>query len=105
MKEYESQESTPQHAAEPVVAYGNAQQQSPRVLSEELRNKIAFTTFIIEEFASAYKKDRQESYLYLEEYGGLDYIDENWWALHIDNPFWVLRELFDLCKRNGGYMR
>jgi hypothetical protein len=74
-------------------------------LEEATKNKIAFITFIIERFATSYKRNRQESYRYLKQYGGLDYVFNNWWALHIDNPFWVVREMFDVCKRNGGYMR
>jgi hypothetical protein len=76
-----------------------------KTLDLETRNKVAFVTFIIEKFASAYKKNRQESYHYLKQYGGLDYVFKNWWALHIDNPFYVVREMFDVCQRNGGYMR
>jgi hypothetical protein len=74
-------------------------------LDLETRNKVSFLTFIIEEFATAYKKNRQESYLYLKKYGGLDYIFNHWKALHTDNPFWVVREMFDVCRNNGGYMR
>ncbi|MDR2627952.1 MAG: DUF3791 domain-containing protein [Dysgonamonadaceae bacterium] len=76
-----------------------------KTLDLETRNKVAFVTFIIEEFATAFKKNRQESYRYLKQYGGLDYVFNNWWALHIDNPFYVVREMLDVCRRNGGYMR
>jgi hypothetical protein len=40
--------------------------------------------------------------LYLEKYGGLDYLFENWWALHTDNPMWVVRDLYEVCYKNGG---
>lgn len=69
---------------------------------EELRNKVRFITFIIPEFARAYKMDKQEAYLYLKKYGGLDYLFEHWWALHTDNPFWAIRSLYKICYRNGG---
>jgi len=74
----------------------------PNTLDEETKNRIAFVTFIIEKFASGYKMNRREAYLYLEKYGGLDYIFENWWALHIDNPFWALRDIYKVCRHNGG---
>jgi hypothetical protein len=76
-----------------------------KTLDKETKNKVGFVTFIIEEFASAYKMNRQDSYQYLKKYGGLDYVFKNWWALHIDNPFWVVREMFDVCHNNGGYKR
>ncbi|MDR1527794.1 MAG: DUF3791 domain-containing protein [Dysgonamonadaceae bacterium] len=69
---------------------------------KELRNKVRFITFIIPEFARAYKMDKQEAYLYLKKYGGLDYLFEHWWALHTDNPFWTIRSLYKICYRNGG---
>ncbi|MDR2087140.1 MAG: DUF3791 domain-containing protein [Dysgonamonadaceae bacterium] len=74
-----------------------------KTLSEETKNKVAFVTFIIEEFASAFKMNRKDAYQYLKKYGGLDYIFECWWALHIDNPYWALRDIYKVCYKNGGY--
>jgi hypothetical protein len=74
-----------------------------KTLDIETKNKIGFVTFIIEKFASAYKMNRKDAYLYLKKYGGLDYIFECWWALHIDNPFWALRDIYKVCRSNGGY--
>jgi hypothetical protein len=71
-------------------------------LDGETKNKVGFVTFIIEEFASSYKMNRQDAYRYLKRYGGLDYVFNHWWALHVDNPFWVVREMFDVCRHNGG---
>ncbi|OAV75178.1 hypothetical protein Barb7_01220 [Bacteroidales bacterium Barb7] len=76
-----------------------------RTLDKETINKVGFVTFIIEEFASAYKMNRRDSYRYLKKYGGIDYVFNNWRALHIDNPFWVVREMFDVCHNNGGYKK
>jgi hypothetical protein len=64
------------------------------------RNKISYITFIVEKFASAYKMNRQESYFYLKKYGGMDYLFNHWQSLHSDNPFWVVREMYDVCRRN-----
>jgi hypothetical protein len=69
---------------------------------KELRNKVRFITFIIPEFARAYKMDKPEAYRYLKKYGGLNYLFEHWWALHTDNPFWAVRSLYKICYRNGG---
>jgi hypothetical protein len=74
-----------------------------RALDDETKNKISFVTFIIEEFASSYKMNRQEAYRYLKKYGGIDYIFECWWALHVDNPFWAVRDIYKVCRNNGGY--
>jgi hypothetical protein len=45
----------------------------------------------------------QDAYRYLKKYGGLDYLYENWWALHTDNPFWAVRDMHDICWQNGGW--
>jgi hypothetical protein len=72
------------------------------VLDEETRNKVSFITYIIPQFASAYKMNSQKAYRYLLKYGGMDFIDKHWWALHTDAPFWAVRSLFDVCYDNGG---
>jgi hypothetical protein len=70
--------------------------------STEDDNKLSFITFIIERFASSFKMGRQSAYLYLKEYGGLDFLFENWWALHTDNEIWAVRDLYEICYQNGG---
>jgi len=72
-------------------------------IDKELNNKISFVTFIIGEFASAYKMSGQDAYRYLKHYGGMDYISDCWRALHIDNPFWAVRDIYKVCRNNGGY--
>jgi hypothetical protein len=76
--------------------------ESNPINDNELRSKIRFITFIIPLFATAYKMNKQKAYLYLEKYGGLDYLFENWWALHADNPMWAVRDLYEVCYKNGG---
>jgi len=68
----------------------------------EQRNKLRFVTFIIPEFARSFKMGKPEAYQYLKKYGGLDFIFEHWWALHTDNPFWSVRDIYHVCLQNGG---
>ncbi|KAA6310995.1 hypothetical protein EZS27_037799 [termite gut metagenome] len=72
-------------------------------LDKQTSDKVSFITFIIPEFASAYKMNIQEAYFYLKKYGGMDYLNECWWALHTDNSFWAVRDMFQVCRSNGGY--
>jgi len=69
---------------------------------KEQRNKVRFIAFIIPEFARSYKMNKPEAYQYLKQYGGLDFIFEHWWALHTDNPFWAVRDIYEICRQNGG---
>ena len=73
-----------------------------RELDRETQNKLGFMAFIINKFATTYKMDRQDAYLYLKKYGGLDFLNECWWALHIDNPMWAVRDMYLVCYNNGG---
>jgi hypothetical protein len=72
------------------------------VLDDETRNKVKFITFMIHYFARAYKMNKLDAYLYLQKYGGLDFLFKHWWALHTDNPFWAVRSLYKVCRNNGG---
>ena len=73
-----------------------------RALSKEMSDKISFMTYIVPAFADAYKMKVQDAFFYLKKYGGWDFLTENWWALHTDNPFWAVRDLFEICRQNGG---
>jgi hypothetical protein len=74
-------------------------------LDKETGDKVSFITFIIPYFASGYKMGIQEAYFYLKEYGGLDYLDRCWWALHTDNPYWAIRDMAHICRMNGGNLK
>jgi hypothetical protein len=71
-------------------------------LDKEASDRISFITFIIPQFARAYKMNRQDAYRYLKKYGGIDFLFEHWWALHTDNPFWAVHSLYKVCRNNGG---
>jgi len=73
-----------------------------KVIDKETDEKVNFMTFIITRFARAYKMNKQQAYLYLKQYGGLDYLRRHWWALHTDNPYWAVRDMFNICHKNGG---
>ena len=72
------------------------------IKDSEKRNKIRFISFIIPEFARVYKMNKQTAYNHSKTYGGLDFLFENWWALHTDNPLYAVRDLYDVCCQNGG---
>jgi len=76
--------------------------QQKQELDEETRSKIRYYTFIITLFARAYKMNKQQAYLYLEKYGGLDYLYKHWWTLHTEDSYWSLKALYTACRKNGG---
>jgi len=72
-------------------------------IDNDTRDRIRFITYIIPKFADEYQMNRQEAYLYLKKYGGVKFIFDYWWTLHVDNPFWSVREIHDVCYENGGW--
>jgi len=72
-----------------------------RVLDEKTKNQISFLGFIIPEFAEAYKMNKPKGFYCLKNYGALDYLYRHWEVLHMENPRNVVRELFDICQKNG----
>jgi hypothetical protein len=73
-----------------------------KVLDKTTSDKVSFITFIIPEFASGYKMNVQKAYFYLKKYGGIDYLHKHWWALHTDTPYWAIRSMAQVCRKNGG---
>jgi hypothetical protein len=71
-------------------------------LDKETSDKVSFIAYIVPIFADEYKMGTQNAYFYLKKYGAWDFLNEHWWALHTDNPFWTVRNLYDICYENGG---
>jgi hypothetical protein len=65
-------------------------------------SKISFIASIIPAFADAYKMKIPNAYDYLKKYGGLSYLLEEWWALHTENIVWAVRDIYEVCRNNGG---
>jgi hypothetical protein len=48
-----------------------------QALNKETSDKISFISFIIPEFAAAYKMKISDAYRYLKQYGGLDFLHKH----------------------------
>jgi hypothetical protein len=75
---------------------------SAQAIDKETSDKVNFMTFIITKFARAYKMNSQQAYLYLKKYGGLAFLNEFWWTLHVEDPYWSIKALYRECYANGG---
>jgi hypothetical protein len=71
-------------------------------LDKQTSDKVSFITFIVPEFASAYKMNVQDAFFYLKKYGGWEFLNKHWWALHTDNVFYAVDYLYQICYKNGG---
>jgi hypothetical protein len=43
-----------------------------------------------------------DAYDKIKKYGGLNYLLEEWWALHTENVVWAVRNIYEVCRNNGG---
>jgi hypothetical protein len=84
------------------VLISKARIMAARVLDKTTSDKISFISFIIPEFAAAFKMKIPDAYRYLKQYGGLDFLHKHWWALHTEDPYWSLKSLYKTCYKNGG---
>ena len=73
-----------------------------KTIDKVTSDKISFMTYIVPAFADAYKMNVQDAYFYLKKYGGWDFLNEHWWALHTDNVLYTLDDLYEVCYENGG---
>jgi hypothetical protein len=68
----------------------------------DISDKISFISCIIPEFADSYKMSIPNAYNFLKKYGGLKYLLNRWWALHTENIIWAVRDIYEVCRNNGG---
>jgi hypothetical protein len=74
----------------------------PKTIDKATSDKISFMTYIVPEFAAAYKMETQSAFFYLKKYGGWDFLYKHWKALHTANSFHVVDYLYRICYQNGG---
>ena len=68
-----------------------------QVLDKETSDKMSFISFIIPAFAKAYQMNMQVAYRYLKQYGGIDFLQKKWLALHTDHEIWTVRDIYEVC--------
>ncbi|GHV49063.1 hypothetical protein FACS1894181_06790 [Bacteroidia bacterium] len=73
-----------------------------KVLDKATSDKISFIAFIVPFFAESYKMNAQDAFFYLKKYGGWDYLNNCWWALHTDSAEYAVRDIYAYCRQNGG---
>ncbi|MDR1417540.1 MAG: DUF3791 domain-containing protein [Prevotellaceae bacterium] len=64
---------------------------------------IEYVVFIVHKFARTYHLTRCEAFDYLREFKGIEFLRENYGFEHTQNPYWTVKDLLDICQRNGGY--
>jgi hypothetical protein len=73
-----------------------------RAINKSMSDKISFVTYIVPEFAAAYKMKIQDAFFYLKKFGGWTFLNRHWATLHTANSFFVVDYLYRICYQNGG---
>lgn len=70
------------------------------------RNKtydiLEYIAFVVDEFAIRYKQTDSQAYSYLKRYGGIDFLIDCYDAEHTLSLEDAVKDLQELCYRNGG---
>ena len=68
----------------------------------ELRKEINYAVACVSEFADRFNMRQQEAFQYLYKYKGIEFLKENYDTEHTLSFDDVLKDLFIICRNNGG---
>lgn len=68
----------------------------------EQKKMINFTVVCVNEFARKHNLSIKESFQYLFQFKGIEFIKENYDAEHLLSFDTIIEDIYVLCKRNGG---
>ena len=72
------------------------------LMSKSIIDKINYFVALITEFATAHQISTQQAYRYLQQYKGLDFVDEFYDVEHTFSFENTVEDLTAYCKRMGG---
>ncbi|MCL2072326.1 MAG: DUF3791 domain-containing protein [Marinilabiliaceae bacterium] len=67
-------------------------------------NRTRYMNFIINEFAYGFKRPLRETFIYLDEFGGLDFLIDNYDYQHTRHECDTILTLLKICRNNGGWL-
>ena len=71
-------------------------------MSKSILDRINYIVALITEFAKAHGITTQQAYKYLQEYKGLDFVDEFYDVEHTQSFEDTVEDLSFYCRRMGG---
>jgi len=73
-------------------------------INDDMRNRIAYINWIIIGFARGFKQTIPNAYKYLKEFGGMDFLYENYNYEHTQSEYHTHHALLEVCRNNGGWL-
>ena len=71
---------------------------------KERIDKVNYANFIIRTFAYGFKRSVPEVVKYLDEYGGLQFLLDNYEYEHTQSEYNTHMALLEVCRNNGGWL-
>lgn len=71
-------------------------------MSKSIKDRLDYLIALISEFAATHKLSSQQAYRYLQQYKGLDFVEEFYDVEHTLSFEDVVEDLTIYCKRMGG---
>ena len=71
---------------------------------KERIDKVHYVNFIIRTFAYGFKRNVPEVVKYLDEYGGLQFLLDNYEYEHTQSEYNTHMALLEVCRNNGGWL-
>ena len=66
------------------------------------RDIIEYLVVFVDSFAKMHRMDNRQSFLYLQHYGALDFLEQQYNVAHTMGFNYMVNAMTDYCKRNGG---
>jgi hypothetical protein len=67
-------------------------------------NRIRYMNFIIYEFARGFKMRQPKAFEYLDDFGGLKFLLNNYEYQHTQSEYNTAMTLLHVCRKNGGWL-
>ena len=71
---------------------------------EYRKKRVSYINFIIRTFAYGFKRTVPEVVEYLDKYGGLQFLIDNYEYEHTQSEYHTHMALLDVCRNNGGWL-
>jgi len=71
---------------------------------KKTRDVVDYIAFMVNEFAAAHQLTATQSFEYMKRYGAISFLDEFYDVEHCENPAVTLRDINQLCHREGGLL-
>jgi len=72
---------------------------------DKAKDVIDYIAFMVNEFALQHKLSMKESFNYLNNYGGIKFLDKHYEVEHCENPLITLDTLQRICGKEGGSLK